>query len=175
MKIFSVNKNLKRISYLLLMLFLAVSINLAAPSKCQSQPTVQAPSDVSSLVEEESPQEDVKTLSDIKKEFREQNKENLVSPVTVFSNLFALVLIMIALAWLYNKYGKSAISKALVSKNINKNFIKIVSTMPIGQNKFLHIVEVDDERMLIGATNTNISLIKSLKNDSSEEKVVSNE
>jgi len=169
LKIFFAHKNFKCISYLLLILFLACNLNSAGFNQCQAETAIQQSSMMLPAAEKE------KTIAEIKKEFKEQNKENIVSPITVFANLFTLVIIMVALAWLYNKYGKNALSKALAKKALTKNFIKIVSTMPIGQNKFLHIVEVDNERMLIGATNTNISIIKDLKPDSPEEKVVSNE
>ncbi len=169
MKIVSANKKFKCIGYYLLIMFLTLSINLTSLGKSQVPDTVQKAPEVLTTVE---PNKE-KSLEEFQKEVKAQNKESL-DIVKVFSNLLTLIFIMIVLAWIYNKYGKNLLSKALETKNLNKNAINILSTTPIGQNKYLHIVETGGERILIGATNTNISLIKNLSN-SPEEKVVSNE
>lgn len=107
---------------------------------------------------------------------REESQKNvgLFSPSKVFSNLITLIFIFILIAWLYNKYGKEAITKVLAIKKITQNNINILSTSAIGQGKYLHIVEVDGEKILIGATANNISFLKELKNTKTE-KAVSDE
>ena len=42
--------------------------------------------------------------------------------------------------------------------------VSVVSTTPLGNNKTLHVVELDGKRMLIGASNYSIELIKDLGN-----------
>lgn len=166
LKIISENKKIKCVAYWLLITALAFNISLTSFAQQQPTDTVGETSTVSSTIE----QDEDKSLS----EFKKQNKDNL-DVVRVFSNLLALILIMFTLAWLYKKYGKNFLSKTMLAQNPNRNAINIVSTTPIGQNKYLHIIEVGQERMLIGATNTNISLIKNLQNDNPKEKVVSDE
>ncbi|MEI8378174.1 MAG: flagellar biosynthetic protein FliO [bacterium] len=151
---------------MLLIAALAFNINFTSFAQEQAPETLQNAPEVSSAIE----QDEDKSLA----EFKKQNKADL-DVVRVFSNLLALIVIMLALAWLYKKYGKNFLSKTMIAQNLNKNSIHIVSTAPIGQNKYLHIVEVGQERILIGATNTNISLIKNLHNDNPKEKVVSDE
>lgn len=115
---------------------------------------------------------DNKTIEELRNEVKHKGT---LSPVSVFANLFTLIIIMLALAWLYNKYGKNTLSKVLATTNLNKNTINILSTTPIGQNKYLHVVEVAGEKILIGATNSNISFLKEIKSDISQEKAVSDE
>jgi flagellar biosynthetic protein FliO len=164
LKIFSANKTLKYISYYLLILVFTLSLNWTNLGIAQTSNDTQKTSNIVAVDED-------KPISEI---YKKRQKENLISPVNVFSNLLTLILIMFTIAWLYQKYGQNILSKALKTKNLNINSINLVSTLPIGQNKYLHIIEVDDERMLVGATNNHISLIKSLKN-SPKEKVVSDE
>lgn len=110
------------------------------------------------------------------RQLREKSHENskLFSPVKVFSKLIALILILLLIVVLYNKYGKEALSKAMVIKKIKHNAINILSSSSIGQGKYLHIVEVDGEKILIGATANNITFLKDLKN-TKREKVISDE
>lgn len=163
------NKKFKCIAYWLLVLVLAFNVSLTGFALDKPEDTKTKTSEITSIVE----QDEDKTIDEVKKEFKERNKETIVNPLSIFANLLTLILIMFAIAWLYKKYGQNFVTKAIANKISNPNSINLLSTLPIGQNKFLHIIEVDKERVLIGSTNNHISLIKSLKN--TEEKAVSNE
>lgn len=165
----SENKKFRCIAYWLLVLILAFNVSSAGFALNKPENVTAKTTEIESIVK----QDEDKTIDEVKKEFKERNKETLVNPVNVFANLITLILIMLGIAWLYKKYGQNFVTKAIANKISNPNSINLLSTLPIGQNKFLHVVEVDNERVLIGSTNNHISLIKSLKN--TEEKAVSNE
>lgn len=117
-----------------------------------------------------------KTLIEEEKKFQElraQSADNtaLMSPVKVFSNLIVLVVLLLVLAWLYKKYGKDALAKVAAARPVNKDAINVLSSASVGQGKYLHVIEVGGEKVLIGATANNISLLKEIKT----EKVVSDE
>ncbi len=129
-------------------------------------PEINSAQTISSIVDEE------KKFQELRQE--SQKNTSLFSPAKVFSNLITLIFILMVIAWLYNKYGKDTMEKVLAVKKINRNNINILSSSAIGQGKYLHIVEVDGEKILIGATANNISFLKELKN-TKEEKVVFDE
>lgn len=66
-------------------------------------------------------------------------------------------------------YTKLNIAGAQSVKNQFKNNkldkIVVLSTTQLGQNKNLHIVEINDKKILIGATSNSISLIKELSDE----------
>lgn len=157
--------DLKRIIYYGSIILLFLGIGFANICSAEGTLPVEPGSQPPAVVQVE----DSKPLNEVMKH------DKTLSPVHVFANLFTLIIIMLVLAWLYNKYGKNTLAKVLSSKNLNKNSINILSTAPIGQNKYLHIVEVNGEKILIGATNSNISFLKEVKSDISQEKVVSDE
>src|SRR5574344_1830801 len=57
---------------------------------------------------------------------------------------------------LINKKSFSKLDKQL--GELNK--FKIISTLPLGQNRNIHIIEVNNKYLMIGSTSSNISLIK---------------
>lgn len=128
-----------------------------------SEQTIQSSQTVPSSIEEQ------KKFQELREE--SQKNVSLFSPMKVFSNLITLILVLLVIAWLYDKYGKDAMSKVLATRKIKQNNINILSTSAIGQGKYLHIVEVDGEKILIGATANNISFLKELKNTKTEKAV----
>lgn len=50
-----------------------------------------------------------------------------------------------------------------------KSHVSVVSTTPLGNNKTLHVVELDGKRMLIGASASTIQLIKDLGSTSTDD------
>lgn len=164
---------LKKISYILLVAILSFCIYAQGNNICiaDNAPSTQIQNtDIQKI--EPSPVDDIANTPI--EQITKKHNNALPSTGEVFANLITLVLIMLVLAWAYSKYGKKALDKVLASQQLKKNDIKILSTAPMGQNKFLHIVEVDGERVLIGSTNTQISLLKELR-DIKQEKAVSDE
>lgn len=85
---------------------------------------------------------------------------NLVS--TLFSLIFVILLIY-ATGIIYtklNKFGAKTLKKQVNDAMYSQ--VSVVSTTPLGNNKTLHIVELDGKRMLIGASASSIHLIKDL-------------
>ena len=85
---------------------------------------------------------------------------NLVS--LVFS-LFFVILLIYATGIVYTKLNKFGI-KALKNQagDMDASRASVISTTPLGNNKTLHIIELDGKRMLIGASANSIHLIKDL-------------
>lgn len=96
----------------------------------------------------------------------------------IFSIIFALgfVIFLIYITGLIysklNVVGAKAVKEQL--KNYELTKAVILSTTQIGQGKNLHVIEVNNNHYLIGATQNSINLIKDLgniKEESSSEKV----
>ena len=82
----------------------------------------------------------------------------------VFSLIFVILLIY-ATGIIYtklNKLGMNAMKKQMGDNSNSK--VAVVSTTPLGSNRTLHVVELDGKRMLIGASQSSIQLIKDLGN-----------
>ena len=80
----------------------------------------------------------------------------------VFSLVF-VVLLIYATGIIYtklNKVGLNTLKKQMGDGDNSK--VAVVSTTPLGNNKTLHVVELDGKRMLIGASTNGIHLIKDL-------------
>ena len=80
----------------------------------------------------------------------------------IFSLLFVIFLIYIT-GIIYSKLnvvGAKTLREQL--KNCNLNRATIVSTTQLGQNKNLHVIELNNKNYLIGATPNSINLIKEL-------------
>lgn len=166
----------KKASYLLFIIILAlnflITANCFAAKDNSPNPTTLSKNNIEPSQNVSISLEEQKRYQKLRQE--SQKNTGLFSPSKVFSNLITLVLILLVIAWLYNKYGKEAMTKVLAVRKINQNAINILSTSAIGQGKYLHIVEIDGEKILIGATANNISFLKELKNTKTE-KAVSDE
>ena len=80
----------------------------------------------------------------------------------VFSLLFVVVLIYCTgiIFTKLNKFGFRTMRKQ--QGDFAKSHVSVVSTTQLGNNKTLHVVELDGKRMLIGASSSAIQLIKDL-------------
>lgn len=102
-------------------------------------------------------------------ELEQSLKTNIHEP-NFLSILFAL-LIVICLIYItgliYSKLnivGARTVQKQL--KNYDLSKVIILSTTQLGQNKNLHVIEINKKRYLIGATPTSINLIKEIEDTS---------
>ena len=85
---------------------------------------------------------------------------NIIS--VVFSLLFVILLIY-ATGIIYtklNKLGFNTLKRQM--HDIDGSKVAVISTTPLGNNKTLHVVELEGKRMLIGASTNSIDLIKDL-------------
>ncbi len=89
----------------------------------------------------------------------------------IFSMLFVILLIYVT-GIIYaklNKLGLNTLKKQMGDSS--RSHVSVVSTTALGNNKTLHVVELDGKRMLIGASVNSIHLIKDLGTFSSSENI----
>ncbi len=80
----------------------------------------------------------------------------------VFSLLIVIVLIYLT-GIIYTKLNKVGLNTLKRQQgSLSKSQVSVVSTTALGNNKTLHVVELDGKRMLIGASSGAIQLIKDL-------------
>lgn len=154
--------NFNKIVCLLFLLFVLFSFNEAIS---QDKTILNNPNNAVSQSFEDI---ENKSLEQLRSE-RKTSSQNLVSPFSVAANLLSLILIMFALAWLYNKYGKTALEKVMTAKSLNPDNINILSSTSIGQGKYLHVIEVDSKKLLIGVTASNITFLQNLSDSQIKE------
>lgn len=83
--------------------------------------------------------------------------------VSVAFSLLFVILLIYATGIIYaklNKAGYKALKKHIADNDASR--VSVISTTPLGNNKTLHIVELDGKRMLLGASTNSIDLIKDL-------------
>ncbi len=78
---------------------------------------------------------------------------------SLFLGLFLVIFLVYLTGYIYQKLIKLNTSKY---DNFKNNKIEIISTTPLGQNKALHIIKINDEYSLIGASQNNISFLKDI-------------
>ena len=82
------------------------------------------------------------------------------SYLTMILGLFMVIALVYLTGFIYQKLTKIKLTK----EDIEKNSITIINTTSIGQGRNLHVIKVNNENLLIGATQNNITFIKSLDN-----------
>lgn len=88
------------------------------------------------------------------------NEPNFMS---VFFALIVVILLIYITGLIYSKlnlFGAKAVQEQL--KNYDLSRVVVISTTQLGQNKNLHVIEIENKRYLIGATPNSINLIKEL-------------
>lgn len=102
-----------------------------------------------------------------------QSIGNEPSVVSVVLSLFFVILLIYLTGIIYaklNRVGFKTIKRQ--QGNLSRSHVSVLSTTQLGNNKTLHVVELDGKRMLIGASSGAIQLIKDLgsfKSDGSQE------
>jgi len=87
----------------------------------------------------------------------------------VFAMVFVICLIYVT-GIIYQKLNIVGAKKVQEQyKKFDLSNVVVLSTTQLGQGKNLHIIEVDDERLLIGATPNSINLIRELGSAKNEE------
>ena len=79
---------------------------------------------------------------------------------TMILGLFMVITLVYLTGYIYQKLTKIKLTK----EDFQKNSITIINTTSIGQGRNLHIVKINNENLLIGATQNNITFIKTLEN-----------
>lgn len=91
--------------------------------------------------------------------------------ISLVSVVFALLItlsLFYLLIILYTKLNKANANILKAQQNGLKSQAAVISTTALGNNKTLHVIELDGKRMLIGASSNAIQLIKDLGNVTSE-------
>lgn len=83
--------------------------------------------------------------------------------ISVFLSLIVVILLIYVTGILYTKLNKVGFNTLKSQQGeFVKSHVSVVSTTQLGNNKTLHVVELDGKRMLIGASASTIQLIKDL-------------
>lgn len=88
-----------------------------------------------------------------------------------YISVFGALIFVVALIYITGIiYTKLNVVGSKVAKKVKHDFVAdkvfILSSMPMSNGKSLHVIEVNDEKLLIGVSQNNISLIKELKKNS---------
>ena len=78
--------------------------------------------------------------------------------------LFFVIGLVYLTGIVYQKLTKVKLNQ----ENNEQNKIQIVTTTSLGQNKTLHVIKINNEYSLIGATQNNISFLKDIKQNDFE-------
>ena len=89
---------------------------------------------------------------------------------TFFGAVFSLIAVLgliYLVSFLYQKL--TVFNEKITNKeNLEANKFKIVSTTPIGQGKFLHVVEINNKFLALGSTPNNISFLREFSKEEVE-------
>ncbi len=78
----------------------------------------------------------------------------------VFKTFFATVLVLWLAYWFVKKMGKGF----MISQRMTKH-IKLVEYLPMGQEKGIALIKIQEEYYLIGISSNSITLLKELSGD----------
>lgn len=104
--------------------------------------------------------------------FAEPLKSTLRQPhepgyLSVLLSLVFVICLIYATGIIYNKLNHLGLKTFKAqNKEFAKDKITILSTTPLGNNKTLHVIELDGRKMIIGASANSIHLIKDLSEKS---------
>lgn len=84
-----------------------------------------------------------------------------------FSMIFGLI-VVVALVYLTGIIYQKLLKIKLTDSAFDISKIKILSTTSLGQNKAIHIIQVENQKLLIGSTPQSINLLKELSLNSNE-------
>lgn len=93
-----------------------------------------------------------------------------ISLVSAFFALLLTIVLIYLFVIILSKFNKANIKlMRQQQRELSKYQASVVSTTALGNNKTLHVIELDGKRMLIGASSNTIQLIKDLGSISSDE------
>ena len=91
------------------------------------------------------------------------------SIISVLFSLFIVILLIYITGIVYTKLNKVGFKTLKRQQGeLARSQVSVISTTQLGNNKTLHVVELDGKRMLIGASSGAIQLIKDLGNYKNE-------
>ncbi len=107
-------------------------------------------------------------LYDKNEEVRQILNSNAYTPnyLSMFLGLAFVICLIYLTGFLYQKLIKVKLGD---NDADTKDKIQIISACPLGQGKNLYIIKVNNESVLIGATQNNISFLKNIDSADSQE------
>lgn len=84
------------------------------------------------------------------------------SIISVVMSLVFVILLIYVTGIIYAKLNRFGFRTLKQTGDFSRSKVSVISTTPLGNNKTLHVVELDGKRMLIGASSASIHLIKDL-------------
>jgi flagellar biogenesis protein FliO len=103
-----------------------------------------------------------------------ENNKNKSSGEPSFLNLMSslsiVIILIFATGWIYAKLSRINANNLFAGKlnQISNNTFKIISTVQLGPNKTLHLIEINNKQLIIGCTQDKINLITEMnKNEES--------
>lgn len=84
------------------------------------------------------------------------------SLISVVLSLVFVILLIYITGIIYAKLNRLGFKTLKQTGDYARSKVAVISTTPLGNNKTLHVVELDGKRMLIGASSASIHLIKDL-------------
>ncbi len=90
---------------------------------------------------------------------------------TFFGAVFSLIAVLGLIYLVSFLYQKLTVFNEKITNGKEKleaNKFKIISTTPIGQGKFLHVVEVNNKFLALGSTPNNISFLREFSKEEVE-------
>lgn len=105
-------------------------------------------------------------------DFDLEKKDTDINWLSMISSLLTVILLILVAAWVYKKFIGVSAEKLLSGKikEAKENAISVLTTTPIGQNKYLHLVEVKNQKFLIGSTSNDIIMLKEIETTQKEQR-----
>ena len=91
------------------------------------------------------------------------------SLISVVLSLLFVILLIYLTGIIYTKLNRVGLKTLKQQGDYLKSHVSVISTTQLGNNKTLHVVELDGKRMLIGASSGAIQLIKDLGSVNSDD------
>ncbi|MFC1781100.1 flagellar biosynthetic protein FliO [Planctomycetota bacterium] len=140
-------------SFVLLLIILFLFGSISVPCSAQSDEDLTSPEENITITSGDSSN----TESTSNNNFNlSENENNILTKWQLFFRLMLAVTITIVLGIAAIYFSRNILPK--ITKAAGKN-ISVIETVHLGPRKSLHIIEVDNRRILIGSTNENINTI----------------
>jgi flagellar biogenesis protein FliO len=96
-------------------------------------------------------------------------KETYAGPsfFNLISSLAIVIMLILITGWIYSKLSRINAENLFSGKlsQLKDNTFKIISTVQLGPNKTLHLIEINNKQLIIGCTQDKINLITEMNKD----------
>jgi len=102
-------------------------------------------------------------LSNIIPEKKKDKKE--VTFLDLVNALVIVIGLILATGWIYSKLSRINPENLLSGKfnKITENQFKIISSLQLGSGKSVHLIEINNKHLIVGATQNNINLLSEIE------------